>query len=77
MPYLGGRANHGFHVYPNDMQMHVTTPPDHYLKKSLNICSDTLVHDPSALKLALDYFGEVKRALLPTNHLSIIIDNNN
>ena len=58
LPYLGARANHGFLVYPNDMQMHVTTPPDFYLKQSPNICADTLVHDPSALKLALDYFGE-------------------
>lgn len=60
LPYLGARANHGFNVYPNDMQMHVTTPPDHYLKRSPNICADTLLHDPGALKLALDYFGEVR-----------------
>ena len=59
LPYLAARANHGFRVYPNDMQTHVTTPPDHYLRGSSNICADTLVHDHNSLKLALDYFGEV------------------
>lgn len=58
LPYLSARANHGFLVYPNDMQKHVTNPPDFYLRKSPNICADALVHDSNALKLALDYYGE-------------------
>lgn len=59
LPYLSERANHGFHVYPNDMQKHITLPPNTYLKRSPNVCSDTLLNDPKALQLALDYFGEV------------------
>lgn len=60
LPYLGARANHGFNVYPEDMQMHVRRPPDDFLRKSKNLCADTLVHDAGALKLALEYFGEVR-----------------
>ncbi len=61
LPYLGARARHGFEVYPDDMQQHVRRPPDDFLRRSPNLCADTLVHDAGALKLALEYFGEVFR----------------
>jgi aminocarboxymuconate-semialdehyde decarboxylase len=56
IPYIMGRAEHGFHVYPNDMQKCNAFPPSKYLGR---IFSDSLVHTESALKLAIDVFGEV------------------
>lgn len=59
LPYVSARANKAFQVYPDAMQTNVKLSPDQYLKHSLNICSDTLVHNEKVFNLALDYFGPV------------------
>lgn len=55
LPYLFGRAEHGFNVYPSDFKTN-SFPPNKYLNQ---IYCDSLVHNEEALKLALNLFGEV------------------
>ncbi|XP_046919344.2 2-amino-3-carboxymuconate-6-semialdehyde decarboxylase [Dermatophagoides farinae] len=56
LPYINQRADQAFKFYPENMRDDVQTPT-HYLKKNPNICADTLLHDPNALELALNFFG--------------------
>nr|XP_027194661.1 2-amino-3-carboxymuconate-6-semialdehyde decarboxylase-like [Dermatophagoides pteronyssinus] len=56
LPYINQRANHAYNVYPEDMCKDFQSP-NQYLKQNPNICADTLVHDPNALELAINFFG--------------------
>ena len=55
LPYLLGRAQHGFHVYPKDFKSNAF-PPTKYLHQ---IYCDSLLHSEGALSLALNVLGEV------------------
>jgi len=50
-----GRIEHGFKVRPDLCAVDNPHPPSHYLGKFL---VDALVHDPAALQLILEKFGE-------------------
>ncbi|CAG2100503.1 unnamed protein product [Medioppia subpectinata] len=54
LPYIIGRAEHGFHVYPADFKDN-PFPPSKYMGR---IFCDSLVHSEGALNLALNTFGE-------------------
>lgn len=56
-PYVYGRAEHCFNVYPKDMQIDNTFPPSKYLGR---IYADSLVHTNDSLDLAMKVLGEVK-----------------
>lgn len=56
-PFTVGRINHGFNVRPDLCAIHNKEPPQKYLG---SFYTDSLVHDPRALKLLIDVIGEEK-----------------
>jgi len=60
--FLGtlGRIRHGFEVRPDLCQTNTQTPPDAYLDR---LVFDTLVHEPAALRFAIDKVGVGQLAL--------------
>lgn len=54
-PSTVGRIDHGFHARPDLCAIDTKIPPRQHLGK---FYVDSLVHDPLALKLILDVFGE-------------------
>ncbi|KAE8581500.1 hypothetical protein XENTR_v10024811 [Xenopus tropicalis] len=56
-PYTVGRIDHGFNVRPDLCAVDNTTAPYSYLGK---FYTDSLVHDPNAMKLLVDVIGKDK-----------------
>lgn len=67
LPYIFGRAEHGFHVYPNDMQKDNPYPPRKYLNQ---IYADSLLHTEDAIELLIKLLGEVNKMPVCGNRLT-------
>ncbi|KAM4698181.1 2-amino-3-carboxymuconate-6-semialdehyde decarboxylase [Rhinophrynus dorsalis] len=63
-PYTIGRINHGFNVRPDLCAVDNSEAPEKYLG---TFYTDSLVHDPQALKLLVDIIGKDK-VLLGTDY---------
>jgi aminocarboxymuconate-semialdehyde decarboxylase len=65
-PFTAGRIEHAFHVRPDLVAVDNNVNPRSYLArdgKAARFYVDSLVHDPSALRLLLDLFGAERIAL--------------
>ena len=66
-PFTVGRIDHGYNVRPDLCAVDCSKNPRSFLGK---IWTDSLVHDPTALKLLVDTMGEVDACdqALKSNH---------